>query len=253
MADTEVENILREIRERVYAEQAALSHSSHSTGDNGADVAPANGVTRSGEPLARLESYLTTTSRAWDRLPPVVSNRSGAVARVELWLKQNLKRATRWYAWEQINFNAAVHHALHDLIEIISSQEQALAELREELKQVRADNAAALQKQQSAIQAIRSETAAQRGTIEAQQRLVADQRAVVESLSATLKGRDAEVDRRLESLSNEMRERAQLLQDEQRVAYRQLSLETREAAALEERARRKVETLLEELQAIKPE
>jgi hypothetical protein len=76
---------------------------------------------------------------------------------------------------------------------------------------------------------------------------------VVESLSATLKGRDAEVDRRLESLSNEMRERAQLLQDEQRVAYRQLSLETREAAALEERARRKVETLLEELQAIKPE
>jgi chromosome segregation ATPase len=253
MADTEVENILREIRERVYAEQAALEHSS---ANNGAEVAPANGVTRAGEPLARLESYLTTTSRAWDRLPPVVSNRSGAIARAELWLKQNLKRATRWYAWEQINFNAAVHHALHDLIEIISSQEQALAELREELKQVRADNAAALtngQQQQSAIEAIRSNTAAQRATIEAQQRLLADQRAVVESLSATLKGRDTEVDRRLESLSNEMRERAQALQDEQRVAYRQLSLETREAAALEERARRKLDTLLEELQANKPE
>jgi hypothetical protein len=241
MADTEVENILREIRERVYAEQDALAHSS---ADNGADVAPANGVESSGESIARLESYLTTTSRAWDRLPPVVSNRSGAVARAELWLKQNLKRATRWYAWEQVNFNAAVNHALHDLFEIISSQEQALAELRAELKQVRADNAAGLQQQK----AIRAEMTAHRATIEAQQRLVAEQRGVVESLSATLKGRDSEVDRRLESVINEMRERAQLLQDEQRVAYRQLSLETREASALEERARRKLETLLEELQ-----
>jgi chromosome segregation ATPase len=237
MADTEVENILREIRERVYAEQDAIARS---PAGNGGEVAPANGVSRSGESLARLESYLTTTSRAWDRLPPVVSNRSGAIARVELWLKQHVKRATRWYAWEQVNFNAAVHHALHDLIEIISSQEQTLAESQARL--------ADAQHQKSAIQAAQSELSALRATIEAQQRLMTDQRAAVESLSANLKGHDAEIDRRLESLINEMRERAQLMQEEHRVAYRQLSLETREAAALEERARRKTEALLEELQ-----
>ena len=46
-----------------------------------------------------------------------------------------------------------------------------------------------------------------------------------------------------------MRERAQSLQEEQRVLYRQLALESREAAVREERARRKSEALLEELQS----
>ena len=40
--------------------------------------------------LALINSYLTTTGRAWDRLPPLVSNRSGLSARIELWLKRNL-------------------------------------------------------------------------------------------------------------------------------------------------------------------
>jgi chromosome segregation ATPase len=241
MADTEVENILREIRERVYAEQAAPTQS---RAGNGTEIAAANGVSRSSESLARLESYLTTTSRAWDRLPPVVSNRSGTIARMELWLKQNLKRATRWYAWEQVNFNAAVHHALHDLTEIISSQEQGLAELKTSNDARIAD----AQQQKSAVQAAQAQLTAQRATIEEQQRLINDQRAAVESLTARLKGHDAEIDGRLESLINEMRERAQLTQEAQRVAYRQLSLEIGEAAAHEDTARRKTEAQLEELQ-----
>ncbi len=246
MADVEVENILREIRDRVYAEQGALSDSPASSSD--ATVSSSNGLAES---RSRLESYLTTTGRAWDRLPPVISNRSGAIARVELWLKQHLKRATRWYAWEQVNFNAAVHHALHDLIELISSQEKSLSYLQEQMSQLRAEN----QTQSSQLQSARLELKAQRATVEAQEKLIENHNAALAHLNAALtelttahQGRDAELDNRLKALVNEMRERAQLLQDEQRVLYRQLALETREAAVLEDRARRKSEALLEELQ-----
>ena len=45
-----------------------------------------------------------------------------------------------------------------------------------------------------------------------------------------------------------MRERIGLLQEEQRVCFKQLSLEASEAAVLEDRARRKTDALLEELQ-----
>ena len=241
MADVEVENILREIRNRVYAEQSALAPSPASGGAT--DVTSSNGQSRSTESRTRLESYLTTTGRAWDRLPPVVSNRSGVIARAELWLKQHLKRATRWYAWEQVNFNAAVHHALHDLIELISSQERSIAALHEQVNQLKAENQTRTAELSAAIQAARLEfMAQQRATAEAQTAAVAD-------LRATLNGRDAALDKRLEALQNEMRERAQSLQEEQRVLYRQLALESREAAVREERARRKSEALLEELQS----
>src|SRR6185503_12796690 len=131
MADTEVENILREIRERVYAEQEALAPA-RLNGANGSDSSSENGQMESGE-VARLESYLTTTARAWDRLPPLVSNRSGTTARLELWFKRHLKRATRWYAWEQVNFNAAVHHALRDMVDLFSAYEKKLADQRQQL------------------------------------------------------------------------------------------------------------------------
>src|SRR5712691_7752419 len=132
MAETEVESILREIRERVRSQQCAgqdvaASAAARNAIGNAGNGASDAGVSRSGdsestphENLALINSYLTTTARAWDRLPPVVSNRSGVAARLELWLKRHLKRATRWYAWEQINFNAAVHHALSDLLAALS-------------------------------------------------------------------------------------------------------------------------------------
>ena len=131
MADIEVENVLREIRERVYAEQEA-STSAGLSADSGSDTSRKNDEPAS-DNLARLESYLATTGRAWDRLPPLVSNRSGTPARLELWLKRHLKRATRWYAWEQVNFNAAVHHALHEMMQALSAYENKLADQRERL------------------------------------------------------------------------------------------------------------------------
>lgn len=212
MVDSEVENILSEIRERVLAEQraaqaASASNLARATMGNGGDpaVSGAKGSeAMAAETLASIDSYLTTTARAWDRLPPVVSNRSGTIARLELWLKRRLRVRTRWFTWEQVNFNAAVHHALRETLQALSRHEQALMKLR-------------------------SETEAQRMEIEHN------------TASA------AQTEARLSELVAELRERDARLRDEQRVCFKQLSLEATEAAVLEDRARRKTEFLLEEL------
>ena len=210
MADIEVENILREIRERVYAEQEA-SATAQSSGVNVDDTSRENDESKLVGNLPRLDSYLTTTARAWDRLPPVVSNRSGTTARIELWLKRHLKRATRWYAWEQVNFNAAVHHALRDIVEL-------LTQLRAETEARAAEH-----------QQYRSEMRRLRSEFEAQERLVMS------------------LDAQLAETIIELREGITNLQQEHRVSYKQLALETSEAGVIQDRARRKTEALLEQL------
>jgi hypothetical protein len=224
MADSEVESILREIRERVVAQQQA-GHSASGTaparttggseGNGASDSGPAQQMaqgedakTVASENLALINSYLTTTARAWDRLPPLVSNRSGVAARLELWVKRHLKRATRWYAWEQVNFNAAVHHALSDMLAVLAAYERDLARLRTEA----AANRTALTTQRAEMEALR-----------------------------------AAMDSRIADLNSELRERDEHLLGEQRVSFKQLSLEASEAAILEDRARRKTEALLKEL------
>lgn len=218
MVDSEVENILSEIRERVLSEQRAAKASStsnlgHSTLGNGNSDPAVTGAKGSealaAETLALIDSYLTTTARAWDRLPPVVSNRSGTLARIELWLKRHLKRATRWYAWEQVNFNAAVHHALRETLQALSTHEQALAKLRSEMEKYQTETSSEIESQRRELVATTTKTGA--------------------------------------SLVAELRERDNHLRDEQRVCFKQLSLEATEAAVLEDRARRKTEALLEEL------
>ena len=222
MADTEVENILREIRERVYAEQEAAA-AAHSAGDNGATTQQNRELEPAGS-LRRLESYLTTTARAWDRLPPLVSNRSGTTARIELWLKRHFKRATRWYAWEQINFNAAVHHALSDMVQLMSANQETIQNLREQLR-VESENR-------------RADSGAQ----------LAEQRLESAAIIAAIESRAVVVDDRLAAIVNELRETTARLQEEQGVSYKQLALETSEAAVLEDRARRRTDALLEQLQ-----
>jgi len=222
MADTEVENILREIRERVYAEQEAAA-ATHSAGDNGATTQQDHELEPVGS-LPRLESYLSTTARAWDRLPPVVSNRSGTSARIELWLKRHFKRATRWYAWEQINFNAAVHHALSDIVQLLSANQETIQNLRQQLREQR----------QADLSELRTQLAEQRLAIDAESA----------AIIAAVESRAVVVDDRLTAIV----EATARLQEEQRVSYKQLALETSEAAVLEDRARRKTEALLEQLQ-----
>jgi hypothetical protein len=231
MADTEVENILREIRERVYAEQEVAARSSR---DNGDATSQEEGGLEPNDSLPRLESYLTTTARAWDRLPPLVSNRSGTSARIELWLKRHFKRATRWYAWEQINFNAAVHHALNDLVQLLSASQQTIQSLRAENENRR------------------SELRTLKTQLDAQQTLIAEQRQTIEAESAAIstavEARAVVVDDRLAAIVNELRETVSALREEERVCFKQLALETSEAAVLEDRARRKAEALLAQLQ-----
>ncbi len=217
MVETEVESILGEIRERVRATheaQAALSVTEGGAEDS-AITADARREATTAEALALINSYLTTTARAWDQLPPVVSNRSGVAARIELWLKRHSRRATRWYAWEQINFNAAVHHALRDLLPALSSHDQTLRQLAEETERARRQH----QTTQADVQAMRAQ---------------------IEAQNKSLNGR-------LSDLVRELHEREERILDEQRVCFKQLSLEASEAAVLEERARRQTDALLEEI------
>jgi hypothetical protein len=225
MAESEVESILREIRERVLAEQqtgksrgatrSAMTDAGNGAGDSKAfqQITNDDNETLTAENLSLIESYLTTTARAWDRLPPLVSNRSGFIARVELWLKRQLKRATHWFTWEQVNFNAAVHQALRELPPVMAAQEREL-------------------------QALRAELAAQ----------AAEQRAAAQTQLTELEALNARTETRVDGLASELRERDAHLLDEQRVCFKQLALETSEAAVLEDRARRRAEALLEELQ-----
>lgn len=202
MAETEVENILREIRERVLSQErsgqdvaaSAAVRSAMANGTNGSSGQQGHSETVAAESLALINSYLTTTARAWDRLPPLVSNRSGLGARLELWLKRRLRAGTRWFTWEQVNFNAAVHYALRDMLPLLSTYEQELGRLR-----------AQAEARQIELTALRIQVV------------------------------------------RELRERDEHLHDEQRVCFKQLALETTEAAVLEDRARRQNETLLQEL------
>jgi hypothetical protein len=60
--------------------------------------------------------------------------------------------------------------------------------------------------------------------------------------------RNAQVATQLNALLKELRERDEHLRDEQRVCFKQVTLEMSEAATLEDRSRRKTDTLLAELQ-----
>lgn len=250
MVDTEVETILREIRERVRAEEQQASSVSADMNEAGANGAPANGdpTPKATEALARIEGYLTTTGRAWDRLPPVISNRSGALARLELWIKRRLKAATRWYAWEQVNFNAAVHHALRDMPEVFAAFE-------EQLQRLRSDTEAWAEK----FEETRRELVAQRDQIKSQVVMIESQHAVIDIYRAQIEllraqsesqaklgqAQYLELNARLAELTQELSDR---LLDEQRVCLKQLSLEISEASTLFDRARRQIEARLDSLE-----
>ena len=186
------------------------------------------------ENLALINSYLVTTARAWDRLPPLVSNRSGLAARLELWLKRHLKRATRWYAWEQVNFNAAVHHALRDMLPLLTAYEQELERLHARIGAEADARRIEVQHNQIELARLREEVEALRLAMETE-RLAGESQKNQQAAG-------------IAAVVSELRERNQHLQDEQRVSFKQLALERSEAAVLEDRERRKTEALLEGLQ-----
>jgi len=242
----EVESILNEIRERVRTEEKRREVAGAVATKNGNDSNPAGSPDAPAiatESLARLEAHLTTTSRAWDRLPPLFSNRTGAAARLELWVKARLKSLSRWFTWEQVNFNSAAHHGLSDALETLKAHEQQLIKMQAELNQtkeaLRAEFSQVTEASRQTAQAELAHTteALRRESSQANQALAAELR----ETAASLRARAAEMDARISELGDDLHE-------EQRVCFKQLSLETSEAAVLEDRGRRALETRLEKLE-----
>jgi len=121
--DAEVERVLAEIRQQLRA-------SADGDGPQSPD--------RRRQALAQLEADLAVMGRAWSRLPPVTSDRRGAAARLEVWVKRQLRRATNWLTWEQINFNAATNDALRLAHGLLAEREAELADLRARVEQLAA-------------------------------------------------------------------------------------------------------------------
>jgi hypothetical protein len=218
MADVEVEDTLREIRERVLAaseSRAAERADAQTYAPEGAAGPPAQASAGdAGEALARMGANISTTGRAWSRLPPVLTYRRGALARLELWLKRLVKRAAHWFTWEQVNFNSAAH--------------QALADARE-----------ALEAHASALEALRGEVGLLRAEVESG---VSELNARADAAEARLESELAGLRAALASVTDEQRVRADAVLEEQRVCFRQLSLEASELAVAHDRARRQLES-----------
>jgi hypothetical protein len=237
VVDTEVQEILREIRERVRA--GALPSSGHEELAHPASESQSELQTT--DLLARLETHSKTTLRAWNRLPPLTSKRSGLLARLELWFKRQMRRATRWYAWEQINFNAAVKDALQDVTAALSNQEREIKNLRHQLAAVthtKAQLASHLSSLESGISDFESSFAALYERFAAfDDRLAAlpygetqALRDEVRALQVSITDLHGTFHENLARLRDEQSARAEQLQDEHRVAFKQLSLEIKETA-----------------------
>jgi hypothetical protein len=281
MADREVEETLREIRERVRA-GAAKTHATQTasagivaaakTDSLAAErYAPEENGRSCAAALSRMDANLSTTERTWNRLPPLLSNRAGWVARLELRVKRIIKRAAHWFTWEQVNFNSSVHHALRDARAALAAHEQLLQRIQSEsatqgesLRQLKAEAHAERSRVDSRLLEFGARLAAAQAKFDAEaarlsqllessvEQLGAEQRAHAENLrgeqNAFVEALRAEQRQRLDDFENEVRERLSTLLDEQRVCFRQLSLEAGETAVLNDRARRLLEARLEEIQ-----
>ena len=286
MADTEVENVLREIRERVRAESAThapLTTRATAASDEGGggDSPGAHVAGDASAALARMEANLATTERTWNRLPPLVSNRAGWPARLELWAKRKLKRAAHWFTWEQVNFNSSVYHALRDAVAALADYERRLGETRAEtealaaeLSSLRRSNGelkSQLGAQGEEARARFAETegrlAATRALLETEvarfhealaaaiAQLRDEERSLADSLvqlrdeqRALAATASAERESRLVGIQKDFDERAEHILDELRVSFRQLSLEAGEAAVMHDRARRQIEARVEAIE-----
>ena len=220
-------------------------------------------------------------------------------ARFELWIKARLKSLSRWFTWEQVNFNSAAHHGLSDALEALRAHEQQLISMQAELNQtkeaLRAEADQTKQALSQTTEALRAESHQTTESLRAESRqrtealqaelahtkqalkadlghttealrressqtnealaselrltaasLRADLGQISENLRATFDARAAEINTRVSELGDDLHE-------EQRVCFKQLSLETSEAAVLEDRGRRALEARLEKLERLRSE
>ncbi len=215
MAEREVAEVLAEIRERVRSQTPSRrDYASNGRAlSSDSDLIPL---------LRRLSAQLETMERAQDRLPPVVSNRTGWLARLELWIKGKAGRATRWYAWEQVNFNRAVTEALKEIAGALSSitQNQSGAHTANSSDPASLESRiASLERSAQKIERWEAEAAALRQTL----------------------------DERFSQVHDEQRALLEQILDEQRVHLKHLALEIRETALAAERDMRNLERRLNEI------
>jgi len=241
MVDQEVEDILKQIRNSVRAEEErnarpVQTKNGHPTGSNSTAQPPA---------VQSVQNYpnLSTLNRAWDRLPPVMSNRRGALASAELWLKQILKRGSRWFTWEQVNFNNAVHHTFREVIESLTTFEQQLGETNNRLLELQ-------QHQRRFEESFESELRQLSKTTSELARLLPalDRDRQLHALQTKLAALEVAWDRwehqrqdesaRVTESLLEIRSATERVLDEQRVCFKQMHLEVAETSAREERDRR---------------
>ena len=263
----DVEAILKEIRSRVVSDVSANGASP------GTDGPPNNSALQlnQSESLTRVSAHLAVTGSSWDGLPPVSSNRQGTLARMELWIKKKSKPLTRWFTWKQVNFNRAVNDALCDVVEILKAEAHELASMRAQLTremramrseaddrasrlQVRANQTdAALARVEQMVASLSEEGRSGQQSLRAEHSALQAEHSKLASQVIELAGQlredrenksqqDQEIGRRLTDLARELKE-------EQRVCFRQVSLEASESAVLEDRARRALLQRLEKLEA----
>jgi chromosome segregation ATPase len=286
----EVESILNEIRERVRADHdpgaapGSLEVQVEIDKSSLVEQQYEKSQTASTESLSRLSAHLTTTARAWDRLPPMFSNRKGGAARLELWIKARLKSMGRWFTWEQVNFNSAVHHALSETLNAQTAHEHELARLRAELsketearREQHARNNSELAALRASLDALATEIRKRDANLEARSAAIEARSAAIEARSAAIETRSAaiearaaetaagvateisatrveikeartEMTSRLAELAGELRESDEQLRAEQRVCFKQLSLEASETIVMEDRGRRVIESRLDKLE-----
>lgn len=244
MVDQEVVDILTEIRERVISEERAnLSAEPMSQGIS----TPNTTFTKNSfAGLAVLE-------RAWNRLPPVYSYRTGTLARLELWIKEKISHMFRWFTWEQVNFNAATHQTFVQLLESLAVQEQQLAQLQSQFNLLRAELVARNDETSDQLKnhsrELHAEIATRREQVERQQSelkvVIARQTELLKEAQLKI-GEDTQA--RFAELVTEFRERDERLLDEQRVTFKQLSLELSESQVMQDRARRELDVRVAKLE-----
>ena len=144
--------------------------------------------------VADLRSALKVAESTRDGLPPLTTYRSGLLASLELWIKRQLKRGTHWYVYQQVNFNAAIHDSLLEILNVLSRYDQQIA---------------------------------------------------------SIESRMAGLEARLNEVSTAQQDRIGLQTDEQRVCFKQLSLQVNELAVDLDRTRRSLQLRLEELETLK--
>jgi len=250
MVDQEVVDILAEIKQRVTA-----AHSEKATSPSAREISASEIPTQLSDNEHHFAS-LSVMARAWDRLPPVVSNRTGSAANLELWIKSKLKRALKWITWEQVNFNAATHQTLLEMVDALNAYETYTHTLLATQNQLRSEVAA----QQDQLDDVTNQFANVRDELKKQLRaqemefnvLRADVRQRLEALQTSLdeikNSNAAEAQARIAELVNEFRERDERLLDEQRVCFKQLSLQLTESQVLEDRARHDLDARLNKLE-----